>query len=161
MQSCDQRPDAPATEGAQGAAASGNRIRVRIPGLRAQWEAAATLDSQLPVVFRSTASLQSLDYRCSGCSGDIPGELVRGRITRPTPSTAMIEGHGYCVRCGIFVPFCAICRGERGIQMEWEADGEWFVSRARTEAEWRRLRAARRFRRAFRWLLDRLLSRRR
>jgi len=99
--------------------------------IQANWTVAPTFDSQLPIVFQSGVRLLTMEYACAACNTHIPGDAVRGAITRPTPTTALLEGWGRCPSCGTWSPFDFIVRGDHGIKFEWRlSNGGWVPSMA-------------------------------
>lgn len=112
--------------------------------IKLQWRGARPIAAAIPIEFGDGSSLTDFNGACSCCGAPIPADHVRGTITRPTPTTAMIEARGACLACQTMVPFCYLCR-TNPLRLEWqdEATGNWFVAVGRTRTQ-----------RFLRWLWD-------
>jgi hypothetical protein len=65
----------------------------------------ASIASQMPVEFANGARWEDFTGNCKFCQRDIPGDLLRGAVTRPLPSVAVVEAVGVCPACRIATPF--------------------------------------------------------
>lgn len=65
----------------------------------------ASIASQMPVDFGNGARWTEFTGECKLCRKDIPPELLRGAVTRPIPSVAVVEAVGVCPDCRIATPF--------------------------------------------------------
>lgn len=65
---------------------------------------APSIASQLPVVFENNVRFDRIDAKCVGCGEAIPAEHLRGTITRPFPSVAIMDAIGYCESCNLLSP---------------------------------------------------------
>lgn len=60
-----------------------------------------SIASQMPVAFDSGRKWTEFKGECHFCKQEIPDELLRGSITRPLPSVAVVEAAGVCPQCRI------------------------------------------------------------
>lgn len=64
-----------------------------------------TIASQLPVTFANGVSWTELTGNCNLCKKDIPADLLRGAVSRPFASVAVVEAVGACPSCRVATPF--------------------------------------------------------
>lgn len=63
------------------------------------------LADQFPVTFANDATWVSLDGCCVGCRTEIPMKDMRGFVTRPMSTVAVVEAIGVCRKCGVGTRF--------------------------------------------------------
>lgn len=66
---------------------------------------APSLAGQFPVLFPNGRSWTAVDGRCSGCKGALKMACMRGTVTRPMPTVAVVEAIGVCTRCQVGTRF--------------------------------------------------------
>ena len=64
-----------------------------------------TIASQMPVKFSNGAYWIEFTGECNFCDREIPDELLRGRVTHPLSSVAVVEAVGVCPHCRIATTF--------------------------------------------------------
>ena len=64
-----------------------------------------SIDSQFPVTFANGVSVTGLTGSCNLCCKEIPADLLRGVVSRPFPSTVVVEAVGACPDCRVATPF--------------------------------------------------------
>lgn len=72
--------------------------------------------------------MEEFTGHCSCCGAQIPEDSMRGKVTRPTPETALIEAHAPCLACRTWIPFYFVVRANP-LRLEWvdEETREWLV----------------------------------
>jgi hypothetical protein len=87
------------------------------------------ISSQLPIRFGAEC-WESFEGSCSGCQARIPAHWLRGTVTRPLKTVAVVDAAGYCKACNLLTPFnYRIHKGGRlsgikgGRWHEWQASG--------------------------------------
>jgi len=64
-----------------------------------------TIASQMPIKFSNGACWTDFTGECNFCDREIPDDLLRGSVTRPLPSVAVVEAVGVCPHCRIATTF--------------------------------------------------------
>jgi hypothetical protein len=99
----------------------------------------ASVASQMPVDFANGARWVELTGECKFCAKDIPADLLRGAVTRPLRSVAVVEAVGVCADCRIATTF--LYRMYDDMRLTAPREGGWqtwhFVGTAQGFA-WRR-----------------------
>jgi hypothetical protein len=62
------------------------------------WEMKPVM-SQFPVEFSTNARWTEFDGKCTCCNQEIERALLRGLVSRPIPSVAVVEAIGLCKAC--------------------------------------------------------------
>jgi thymidine kinase len=63
-----------------------------------------SLDSQMPLVFRSGEEVREIGAHCGVCGQKVPGENIRGRVFWPLKTVVVIEAAAYCRDCMVATP---------------------------------------------------------
>lgn len=58
-----------------------------------------TITSQMPVVFGSDVKWTRVSGHCAECGDTIPDSDMRGTVTRPVATCAVVDAVGICRRC--------------------------------------------------------------
>lgn len=99
--------------------------------IQMEWETGKPVHHFFPIRFDCGTEASVMEASCCCCKGPIRPEAFRGKVTRPTGDTAIIEAWGVCEECLIWVPFYVICRGDP-FQLEWfDPDDGWRIAKAR------------------------------
>lgn len=61
--------------------------------------------SQFPVAFANDAVWEEFDGECCCCGRTLSRDLVRGLVSRPVPTVAVVEAVGVCVDCKLVTRF--------------------------------------------------------
>lgn len=61
--------------------------------------------SQFPITFASKDQWSEFNGECSCCGKTLPNEFVRGIVSRPIQSVAVIEAVGVCSSCKLVTRF--------------------------------------------------------
>lgn len=64
-----------------------------------------TIASQMPIKFSNGDCWTDFTGECNFCDREIPDDLLRGSVTRPLPSVAVVEAVGVCPHCRIATTF--------------------------------------------------------
>ncbi|MBL1153149.1 MAG: hypothetical protein HND43_10525 [Armatimonadetes bacterium] len=64
-----------------------------------------SIASQFPVEIAGGVGWSEFTGECRFCKQDIPDDLLRGAVSRPLPSVAVIEAVGVCPHCKIATTF--------------------------------------------------------
>lgn len=100
-----------------------------VEAFQSAWRQGRPIVGHLPITFRSGSSMDTFTGHCPVCGTAMPDEDLRGRVTRPTPETAIVEACAPCRPCRIWVPFYFIVRTDP-LRLEWpdHRTNEWLVS---------------------------------
>ncbi len=97
----------------------------------------ASIASQMPVEFPTGVCWTEFRGECKFCRGDIPDSHLRGQVTRPMPSVAIVEAIGVCPSCKMATPF--LCRLYDDWRFSNLFDGRWCTWRP-SPSLWDRLK---------------------
>jgi len=64
-----------------------------------------SIASQMPVKFENGNVWHTFEGCCASCGREIPGDMVRGTVTRQLTSCFTIEAVGVCITCRVGTPF--------------------------------------------------------
>lgn len=65
---------------------------------------APSIASQLPIIFDNKGQFDSVVANCLSCDQPIAPDQLRGTITRPIPSVAVVDAIGCCKTCNLITP---------------------------------------------------------
>lgn len=83
----------------------------------------APIASHMPVALRGGATWDGFEGMCASCGHQIPAPLLRGQVSRPNESVAVIEAVGICPDCRIATPF--LYRLHSDMRITGLKDGVW------------------------------------
>lgn len=83
----------------------------------------ASIASQMPVKFGNGACWLELTGECKFCGKPIPDALLRGMVSMPVPTTAVVEAVGVCPECRIATPF--LYRMHDDMRLTGPREGGW------------------------------------
>lgn len=97
--------------------------------LEEAWRQARPLHESLPVTFEGegTCKLEEFAGCCSVCGEKIPPNDLRGTVSFPIESVAVINASGICRPCRCITQFMRRIRNTpEGLQSEWvRGNGQW------------------------------------
>jgi hypothetical protein len=64
-----------------------------------------TIEAQMPVRFENGRVWEAFKGFCVRCHAEVPMGSLRGMISRPMPSVAVLEAIGYCGHCNVASTF--------------------------------------------------------
>jgi hypothetical protein len=60
---------------------------------------------QLPLMFVNGTKVTQFKCKCSACKTTLPDELVRGYVTKPFETVAIVDAVGVCPKCNMATPY--------------------------------------------------------
>ena len=64
-----------------------------------------TVISQFPIAFANGSECEEMDGECNACGKTLSREILRGLVSRPIETVAVIEAVGVCDTCKVFTRF--------------------------------------------------------
>ncbi len=65
----------------------------------------APIESHFPIRYKNNNSWTELRGCCNGCGREITAGALRGMVSRPTDSVAIVDAVGVCVECKLLTRF--------------------------------------------------------
>jgi len=94
-----------------------------------------TIASQMPVALPGGVGWSEFTGECHFCLSDIPDELLRGSVTKPLPTVAVVEAVGVCPQCRIATTF--LYRLHDDLRITGPRKDGWRTWRVRQTLWWR------------------------
>jgi hypothetical protein len=82
-----------------------------------------SIGSQMPIEFGNGARWTELVFACRSCERRLPANMVRGSLTRPMESVAVVEAIGVCDACQIGTRF--LYRLHDDMRITGPREGRW------------------------------------
>lgn len=82
-----------------------------------------SIASRMPIVFANTSRWTEFVCSCSGCGNELPPDVVRGSITRPLETVAVVEAIGVCIGCRLCTRF--LYRLHADMYISGPRNGRW------------------------------------
>lgn len=92
-----------------------------------------SISSQMPVEFTKGSHWDEFEGFCSECGKKIRDEWMRGRVSRPIASVAVIEAVGVCAPCSLLTEFHY--RLHDDMRITGRRNGRWVTWR-RSPSSW-------------------------
>ena len=103
----------------------------------------APLQSNFPVKFNTKSEFAEMKCKCAHCRKPLFAEFVRGEVTRPIPSVAVIDAVGVCTECKVITPFFFRLHSDMSVSTVY--NGKWVTWDARSQGAKKQSKLALRF----------------
>jgi hypothetical protein len=91
----------------------------------------APLQSNFPIKFNTKSEFAAISCKCAHCGKTLFAEFVRGEVTRPIPSVAVIDAVGVCAECKGITTF--FYRLHSNMSVSTVYNGKWLMWDARSQ----------------------------
>ena len=91
----------------------------------------APLQSSFPVKFDTGLEFAKINCKCARCRKPLFAEFVRGEVTRPISSVAVIDAVGVCTECKVITPF--FFRLHSNMSVSTVHNGKWLTWDVRSQ----------------------------
>ena len=91
----------------------------------------APLQSNFPIKFDTGSEFAEMHCKCAHCRKPLLAEFVRGEVTRPIPSVAVIDAVGVCTECKMITTF--FYRLHSNMSVSTVYNGKWLTWDARSQ----------------------------
>ena len=103
----------------------------------------APLQSSFPVKFDTGLEFAEINCKCARCRKPLFAEFVRGEVTRPIPSVAVIDAVGVCTECKVITTF--FFRLHSNMSVSTVHNGKWLTWDVRSQGAKKQSKLALRF----------------